>query len=646
MVQTGVANSQLIVTSLLNKNYSDLVDPNNPLNQNTSNEITGPESQNQSLTESLLDNSVLNENIGDVQNKIKIDSISGLNQTDYNTGGGEIQTDDANAQLTLLNMVNTNVTGEGGIKTFNVYDELKEDIYFKMSEVEDVNQFLAGNPNSSYESANGIVVQNSVTGPESENQAQASSETNEEIKNQNTGSVQNDIEINALSGKNSSSKNTGEGDISTGDSNAAASVVNFLNTNLNVPQWLVGVVNIFGKLVGDIILPRSDEDSSPDQIISPLAQNSSTGPGSENQAQNSNQNTTNFENYNEAEVLNHIDAQAVTGQNESSYNTGAGEIKDGDATVSTQNVNVANQNIVSDEPLWLVVVNKLGEWVGYIVGEDPGETIAGSEEFFMSSETTAENFITGPDSQNSSEATQVSETNVENQNQGKIENNIKILSDSGDNQTSYNTLGGSIETGDAKTGLDLVNFINNNFTGQSLAILVVNVLGEWVGRVIPPTEELPNDTSESQDVALGGPQNPPTNTENPPAETTTIPAQTSNNDSSQEQGGANSQSDSQENSLLSSGSSSGSLGQGFGFASFLPSGRFIPHSSSTDQGQNQYPDFLRGLFVSPAFAKGAEATQGGSSTTPTPNILLFIIGFLVVITKRRFFFHTLPELLL
>jgi hypothetical protein len=634
MVQTGVANSQLIVTSLLNKNYSALVDPSNPLNQNPSNQVTGPDSQNQSLTESLLDNSVLNQNIGDVQNKIKVDSISGLNNTDYNTGTGSVQTDAANAQLTLLNMVNTNVTGEGGIKTFNVYDELKQDIYFKMSEVEDVNKFLAGNPNNSYQSANGIVVQNSATGPESENSATASSEIKDETKNDNTGSIKNDIDINALSGMNGASKNTGAGDISTGDSNAAASIVNFLNTNLNVPQWLIGVVNIFGTLIGDIILPRP-EDSAPTQTTTQIAQNSTTGLNSENEALNANQNTTNFQNYNNAEVLNNVDTQAITGQNDSSYNTGAGQIQDGNASVSTQEVNVANQNVISDQPLWIVIVNKMGEWVGYIVGEEPGQNIAGSPEFFQSTEQEAQNFVTGPDSQNNATVTQTTDTSIENQNQGKIENNIKILSDSGDNQTAYNTLGGAIQTGDAKTGLDLVNFINNNFTGQSLAILIVNVFGEWVGKVIPPTEELPptENQDENQDSGAGGPQNPPST---PPQNSETNPSNTANNSPSETSNQTNS------NSQTSFSGSQNLYSQSFGYASFLSTRSVISYPSPDNQYQI---DFLRGLFVSPVFAKGSEATAEGGLNSTSPNILLFIIGFLVVITKRRFFFQTLPELL-
>jgi hypothetical protein len=633
MVQTGVANSQLIVTSLLNKNYSALVDPSNPLNQNPANQMTGPGSENQTLTETLLDNSILNQNIGDVQNQIKVNSISGLNQTDYNTGTGTVQTDEANAQLTLLNMVNTNVTGEGGIKTFNVYDELKEDIYFTMSEVEKVNNFSAGDPNGSYQSANGIVVQNSLTGPESENNATASSEINDTTQNENTGSIKNDIEINALSGMNGASKNTGAGDISTGDSNAAASIVNFLNTNLNVPQWLIGVVNIFGTLVGDIILPRP-EDSPSSQTTTQIAQNSTTGAQSQNEALNSNQNTTNFQNYNNAEVLNNVDAQAVTGQNNSSYNTGPGQIQDGDADVSTQEVNVANQNVISDQPLWIVIVNKMGEWVGYIVGEEPGQNIAGSPEFFQSSDQTAQNFATGPESQNSAVTSQTSETNVANQNTGKIENNIKILSDSGDNQTAYNTLGGAIQTGDAKTGLDLVNFINNNFTGQSLAILIVNVFGEWVGKVIPPTEELPSENQDpaqdNQDSGVGGPENP----SSAPPQDSQNTSNTANNSSSETGNQTTS------NNQTPAAGSQNIYSQNFSFASFLPSG-FISYPSSANQSQF---DFLRGLFVSPAFARGSEATSEGNPAS-SPNILLVIIGSLVVITKRKFFFHTLPELL-
>jgi hypothetical protein len=199
------------------------------------------------------------------------------------------------------------------------------------------------------------------------------------------------------------------------------------------------------------------------------------------------------------DILNNIETSAVTGANSASYNTGPGDVEDGNATVNTQTANVANTNAYGkEETFWLVLVNKMGQWIGNIVGSE-GEVIAGnlvvgdSLPEFSEGDTEelqqAANVVTGADSENISTASQDNTTAVTNTNDAKIENNIKINAVSGNNSGSYNTLGGDVSAGDATVGLSLVNFINTNLVGKKLIVLVIDVLGEWIGDVIPPGEE-------------------------------------------------------------------------------------------------------------------------------------------------------------
>jgi hypothetical protein len=488
-------------TSLLNNNLSDSV-----LNQAV-NQQTGIGSQNTSEITKKLNETISNNNLGSLNNKILVNSISGQNTSSYNTGAGTVKTGNAVADLSLLSSLNTNVTGTGGLKTFNIYDTHIGDLVFSMNDFKDGVQFVSGNPNSSYQQASNNVVENSTTGPDSQNNTSSSDSQNNSVSNNNKGVLTNDIVINAQTGGNNTVKNTGSGAIETGNATAIGTLINFLNTNLVVDEWGIAVVNIFGKLIGDIVLPQnslasnSQQQANSNQIVN----NSATGSDSKNSANSSNQTTAVFSNYNKADVINNVEIAAVTGGNDASYNTGPGAVTDGDATVSTQLTTVANTNVIAEEEtFWVVLVNKLGHWVGSIIGQESGETIASNlildnpEQLGSTPEfQTASNAVTGPDSDNTAVSSDQTTTEVNNQNQGAIVNNIKVIADTGQNSGSYNTLGGDINAGEAQAGVSLVNFINTNLVGKKFVVLVVNVLGEWLGDVVPPGEEQKNENPDS-----------------------------------------------------------------------------------------------------------------------------------------------------
>ena len=73
----------------------------------------------------------------------------------------------------------------------------------------------------------------------------------------NTGAIKNDIEINASTGNNSIDGN-GEAIINSGDANVLNNVFNVANSNVNVDNWFLGMINIFGRWKGDIAFGRPD----------------------------------------------------------------------------------------------------------------------------------------------------------------------------------------------------------------------------------------------------------------------------------------------------------------------------------------------------------------------------------------------------
>jgi len=78
----------------------------------------------------------------------------------------------------------------------------------------------------------------------------------------------------------------------------------------------------------------------------------------------------------------------------------------------------------------------------------------------------SENTATGALSDNSNSFTTTSDTAVASSNTATIDNNIKAVADTGNNETSYNTGAGNVNTGDAKVGLNLVNMVNTNVVAK------------------------------------------------------------------------------------------------------------------------------------------------------------------------------------
>lgn len=72
-----------------------------------------------------------------------------------------------------------------------------------------------------------------------------------------TALIENNVDINALSGNNSI-LSTGSGLISSGKAYAGANIINIANASVIGKNWLLAIVNIFGDFNGDITFGRPD----------------------------------------------------------------------------------------------------------------------------------------------------------------------------------------------------------------------------------------------------------------------------------------------------------------------------------------------------------------------------------------------------
>ena len=441
----------------------------------------GADSNNSGSATVENNTSTVQDNSASVGNGMEQSAISGSNTASENVGNSSINTGDANVTGTIWNDINTNIAGLM-VSEFNVVDNHIGDLVLDF----DANCIVgcAGGANS---------VVNSGNGSESTNNGSVDTTNNTETFQTNDAELENNMVLLADSGSNEANKNTG-GDttITTGDANVAANVMNFVNNNI-AGNVILGVVNVFGNLVGDIILPENPFTCA-SCVANALVKNTGNGSDSTN---NSNVTaTTNDETYqfNTVDIENNLLLDAQTGENTTSQNTGGtSSVTTGDSTVQANTLNIANTNL-DGQNWWLVLVNRAGQWIGQIVGAPQGSMFAGSDgtEFAVDEygQITAVNSGNGSGSDNTSTVNQENNNVLVQDNNAKIVNNLDLRSNTGENDASKNTGGNSsIDTGDASIIANLINFVNNNISGGNLMVTFVNVFGNWNGNLITPGQK-------------------------------------------------------------------------------------------------------------------------------------------------------------
>lgn len=455
---------------------------------------TGPLSKNYAAESLEAKQTKLNQDLAELQNKIDALSTTGFNYANLNTLDGKVVTGDTQAVVNLLNKLNSNLTGIGNFEVYNIYGVQTGNIIFN---------FLAPDSNA-FTAVPATISKNELSGPGSSNVADASNSFTVKEANGSDAAITNEVTLSAVTGGNSASGNTGSGTIKTGKAIALANLINLTNTNLNVAQWLIGVVNIFGELAGNIILPQEAESpantsNTNSTAGSLLVENSTTGPASSNLSSLATSSQTNFATANSADITSHVEATANSGNNVASFNTGGGVVATGDSDTSVKNTTIVNSNIIAEEgTVWLIIVNEMGKWVGQIVGAPWGTTVASNSLPLISEKGTAgsqtfstlvANEGTGPLSDNQSSLETQTEESLSTQNQAGITNNIQATADSGNNTASDNTGSGQIESGAAKTGVNLINMANTSVVAKKFVAIFVNVLGSLFGAIVPPNDQ-------------------------------------------------------------------------------------------------------------------------------------------------------------
>jgi hypothetical protein len=519
-VATGNATNSGTAVSTGNNNAATSPSTGSGSGATVANTGNGADSTNSASVGASNSNTSVQDNSANVQNDLQLSTTTGDNSLSKNTGGdATLVTGDANTSGTVLTAVNTNVNGVA-VAEFNVADNHTGDIILDFN-AGCVSNCVGGSTTAA----------NTGNGADSTNSADVNQNSTNNTFQNNDANVGSNLTLVADSGSNTAAKNTGgDSTIVTGDANVAANVLTFANNNI-AGNVIYGVVNIFGNLVGDIILPESAVNSATAGCSSnctgggsTTAANTGNGADSTNSADVNQNSTNNTFQANDANIQNNLLLNANSGDNLASKNTdGSSNIVSGDTNVKATTLNVANSNI-SGGNVWLVIVNEAGKWIGKIMGAPEGSNMAGSvgTEFVVDEQgqvTAVINSGNGAGSDNSGSVNQNSSNTTSQTNNADIVNNVNLAANTGNNNAAQNTGGNStVYTGDANIIANLVNYVNNNIAGDSkLIVTVVNVFGSWVGDFITPGQSKQNNAPQ------GGTQANQTATQTPSPKPTSNP---------------------------------------------------------------------------------------------------------------------------
>lgn len=395
----------------------------NEVNTNTVNATSTP-----------ADLAVENDNDAAIENTTEACAVTGENTASDNPGSASVETGDAIAHTTILNVVNSNFINAVGLFLFLSNIGMQIDGL----DLRQLSMFQEGGENAS---SCGVlcVLWGGLF-----------------AANENDATVENTSIVRSSTGENETSYNE-DGSIRTGNAYAVADVMNVVNTNIVDSQYLLMTFNNFGSWDGDVVFP-------PAQFFARLFMQGGMGQGN-----------ANIENSNAATVENTIETEAETGQNEANENGESGAVRTGHAYAGVNAVNQVNQNIFANVS-FSVLFRVSGNWSGSVFGLPEG----------MVWEQTPHGIALYTDPfalPGGSGAGSSGDRDIANDNAAAVSNNIHLYALTGINRANNNNTVGTVATGDAFAVANVVNVVNTNVVGRNWILAIVNILGDWSGSI-------------------------------------------------------------------------------------------------------------------------------------------------------------------
>lgn len=168
-----------------------------------------------------------------------------------------------------------------------------------------------------------------------------------------------------------------------------------------------------------------------------------------------------------------VDAGLITGSNDTSYNTGNGLNSSGEVDASVGIVNSNNSNI--EGPVAS----------GMVSGQNASGDLDITKLLDLGLVQSASNADTGANSENQAFIDLINKIIFQSADTYSIANNLPINIDTGNNQASYNTGNGIVDTGDVNLSINIWNFVSSFLTG-GLTLGLFNIFGDYNGNIVVP----------------------------------------------------------------------------------------------------------------------------------------------------------------
>ncbi|MDA3840526.1 MAG: hypothetical protein PF572_05520 [Patescibacteria group bacterium] len=377
-----------------------------------------------------------NQNDGNLDNELGINATSGDNLIDE-SGDACIGTGNIGIVSMIINFVNTNFVGSGQEFFINIFNKMTGSIDLSGYDGDTV-------PENSFDPCDGPECQMN-------------------IDNNSTSTINNLIDIDVTTGSNVVATTTGGGIIETGDIDIVNDIINIANLNVSGNDYFFAVVNIFGEMDGDVILPAAKPSGEEGEFATSAAEKIIESELSSEFV---------ISNHNDAGLSNDLNINANTGDNEMDGD-GDSFIMTGDIESQIKTLNLINYNISGDS--WKFArINVFGSWEGIING------LPEEYSYYEDADgiTVYNKFLDDP-ALNEAYA----QLAIDNYNIASTTNEINIEVSTGDNSILHHAEPSLIKTGYIKIKNSLLNFLNSNFSGNNWEFSMINVFGDWKGNL-------------------------------------------------------------------------------------------------------------------------------------------------------------------
>ena len=304
---------------------------------------TGPDSSN-IINNSVENNLTINsQGSGLINNDITLDATSGDATVSQNTYAGDATSGNANAVANIVNIINSAIAaGQSFLGVININGNLDGDILLPPNFLDQL--IASGAPQStinlSQQQVNNLVAN---------------------IDNNQT--INNDVNLTAVSGDATVSENTNAGSATSGDASTNLTVFNLTGSQVLGANSLMVFVNVLGEWVGLI-------------MNAPAGSTSAALCGGSCQISSSVENNALINDTSNNTINNNLRINSLSGDATVSQNTNAGSATSGDATASANLANIINSQLSLTDWFGILFINVFGTWHGsFGVNTDAG-TIA------------------------------------------------------------------------------------------------------------------------------------------------------------------------------------------------------------------------------------------------------------------------------